>query len=180
MKIYESTPLTPAADATRLSFLQSGFSLTLAFVWLVFSLTARLACQQGCDTSKANTCLGDGALAFDTTGFGNTAVGSRTVLNNTTGYRNIASGWAALVSNTDGSFNATTLNIFAKSANLGLKGPNQFVKTRSMVRKAATGRAGSEPCRGVVVANVCVGEQGIANPARQIADNFPQSDGGIR
>src|SRR5262249_18402998 len=71
---------------------------------------ARATCQEGCDTSRANTFLGDNALINNTQGSLNTAVGSFTLSANTIGVANSALGNGALVANTSGGFNVATGN----------------------------------------------------------------------
>jgi hypothetical protein len=77
---------------------------------------AQTVCQQGCDTSNANTFLGDDALVNNTTGFQNTATGDNALLSNTTGFGNTASGASALTSNVTGNEN-TAIGDFALLSN---------------------------------------------------------------
>jgi hypothetical protein len=66
---------------------------------------ARAVCQEGCDTTKVNTFLGEDALLNNTTGFRNTAIGHGALQSNTTGFLNTGVGTFALFSNTTGSSN---------------------------------------------------------------------------
>ena len=57
-----------------------------------------------------------------------------------------------------------TGNYFRKTRKFyGCSHPDRFVKTQSRVKKSATGRAGREPCRVVVVEDTCVSEQGTTS-----------------
>src|SRR5439155_9329 len=87
-----------------------------AFACFALSPQARATCQHGCDTSNANTFLGDDALINNTTGVNNTANGFETLLNNTTGFNNTANGFQALLSNTTGVSN-TADGVGALNAN---------------------------------------------------------------
>jgi hypothetical protein len=66
---------------------------------------ARAVCQEGCDTSNANTFLGDDALVNNTAGNNNSAIGAGALSSNTTGNNNSAIGAGALSSNTTGNDN---------------------------------------------------------------------------
>jgi hypothetical protein len=82
--------------------------LVLGFACFALSPDVRAVCQQGCDTSNANTFLGDDALVNNTTGSANTAVGAAALLLNTTGEHNTAVGIDALQNNTIGGDNTAT------------------------------------------------------------------------
>src|SRR5256886_3249699 len=73
-----------------------------AFACFALSPQARATCQHGCDTSNANTFLGDEALFSNTTGFDNTATGLNALFSNTEGVSNTADGVGALNANTTG------------------------------------------------------------------------------
>jgi len=105
---------------TKTNITYPAFAL-LAFACFGFSPQARATCQHGCDTSNANTFLGDDALINNTTGVNNTATGFETLLNNTTGSNNTATGSQALSSNTTGFDNtATGLNaLFSNTEGVG-------------------------------------------------------------
>jgi len=86
--------------------LRVGFPvIPLVLACFALSPNAKAVCQNGCDTSKGNTFLGDDALISDTTGSRNTATGFQALLNNTTGFENTAVGHAALYYNTTGNVN---------------------------------------------------------------------------
>ncbi len=80
------------------------------FACACFALSpqALAVCQQGCDTSKGNTFLGDDALVNNTTGTNNTAIGLNALYGNTIGFFNTATGASALRTNTTGSYNTAT------------------------------------------------------------------------
>ena len=95
--------------------------IPLALACFALSPVARAVCQEGCDITNFDTCLGDDALlnntgpdntaighlalTSNTTGNANTAVGSNALASNTTGFRNTANGFDALGTNTTGSDN---------------------------------------------------------------------------
>ena len=83
------------------------FSIVLAFLFSIFSPTARAICQQGCLTNQ-NTVFGDDALLDLTTGMNNTAVGFEALLATTAGNWNTATGAFALALNTTGTNNTAT------------------------------------------------------------------------
>src|SRR5262245_15015503 len=91
-------------NSVNLSHVRLAF-LLIPFACFALSPQARAVCQQGCDTSKGNTFLGDDALLNNTSGGSNTAVGSDALFNNTTGSENTASGFNALINNTTGGQN---------------------------------------------------------------------------
>jgi hypothetical protein len=81
------------------------FLIVLALAWFALSPHARAVCREGCDTSNANTFLGDDVLISNTTGFANTANGEAALASNTNGIQNTANGVSALFSNTTGNNN---------------------------------------------------------------------------
>jgi len=78
--------------------LLSGFAEIARAVDYVTSIIVKFW-QEGCDTVKFNTFLGDDAL-LNNIGSGNRAIGAKTLLSNTTGSNNTAIGFQALFSNT--------------------------------------------------------------------------------
>ena len=84
--------------------------IALTLGWLAISPQARAVCQQGCDTSNANTFFGEDVLVNITTGIDNTGIGADALHNNTTGTNNTATGFFALFSNTEGVFNTAIGN----------------------------------------------------------------------
>ena len=93
-------PLTQPKNTTMLPVL---IALTLACSAL--APQARAVCQEGCNTSNANTFLGDDALVNNTAGNNNSAIGAGALSSNTTGNNNSAIGAGALSSNTTGNDN---------------------------------------------------------------------------
>ena len=87
-----------------------------AFACFALSPQARAVCQQGCDTSLANTFLGDDALVNNTIGTGNTAIGFDSLNDNTTGTGDTAIGAGVLEFNTTGGSN-TAIGLAALSGN---------------------------------------------------------------
>jgi hypothetical protein len=86
-----------------------GFLLiVLALTCFALSPQARAICQQGCDTSNANTFFGDDVLVNNTIGIDNTGIGANALHNNTGGTDNTANGFGALSSNTIGTDNTAS------------------------------------------------------------------------
>jgi len=77
----------------------------MVIVTLSVSTGVRAQCEQGCDTTHANTFLGDGALVDNTTGNDNTAIGAFSLELNSSGAENTAVGFEALTNNGTGSSN---------------------------------------------------------------------------
>jgi hypothetical protein len=93
-------PLTQSKNTSILPVL-----ITPMVGCFALSPQARAVCQEGCDTSNANTFLGDDALVNNTTGNNNSAIGAGALSSNFTGNGNTANGIGALISNTAGNDN---------------------------------------------------------------------------
>ena len=87
------------------------------FACFALAPQARAVCQQGCDTSNANTFLGDDALVNNTTGVNNTATGELALFLNTTGLSNTATGTNTLQNNVTGNENTATGYLALGSSN---------------------------------------------------------------
>lgn len=88
----------------RLPQLTAGLVCAAVFTSATIA-TAQPAATPQLTEGPANTAVGQGALASNTTGVNNAAVGVETLKSNTDGYANAALGFQALRSNTSGFYN---------------------------------------------------------------------------
>jgi hypothetical protein len=82
--------------------------IPLTLACFAFSPHARAACNEGCDHTRSNTFLGDGALGDNPAGYSDTATGAFALISNTSGSYNTAAGFLALSDNTTGGENTAT------------------------------------------------------------------------
>jgi len=100
LQLKHSTNLSPLRVAL----------LLIPFVLACFVLApqAQAACHEGCDHTRYNTFLGDGALGSNPAGYSDTATGAYALIGNTSGSYNTAAGFFALSDNTTGGENTAT------------------------------------------------------------------------
>jgi hypothetical protein len=99
------TTIHPSSNLMNRSRVRAFVLIPFALACFALAPQARAVCQEGCDTSNANTFLGDDALVNNTTGNNNSAIGAGALSSNTTGNNNSAIGAGALSSNTTGNGN---------------------------------------------------------------------------
>ena len=109
-------------------------------------------------TQTANTSLGNGALASNTTGDGNTAMGNQALQANTTGKDNTATGAGSLMRNTFGTGNTA---MGASALNANTTGPGNTAMGASALHSNATGFSNTAVGREALWANI----EGIENSA---------------
>ena len=138
----------------------------------VLSPQARAVCQKGCDTSTANTFLGEDALVNNTTGINNTATGASALFTNTEGSSNTADGAIALFSNTTGSFNTATGDVALFSNTIGSENTAMGYAALGLNRTGSFNTATGDGALGVNN----TGNDNTANGLASLANNATGSE----